>query len=94
MVMSSTLCKAILVEAKILGFTLKTSYSGRFMFGTTCFGLEVDRVSDLMKIAGSHNSVVRKFFAEVSDRAAIDDMGLGKILYFPGVVWNKRVRAD
>lgn len=74
-------------------------YSGRGMYGDTCFGIDVDRHSNgnmgtmMMSIAEAFND------ADIDIKARewklrTDSLGLGTIYYFPCLQWNEECAED
>jgi hypothetical protein len=66
--------KAILQEvADIIGGRLRTTYSGRCMYGAQCLGIDCDDDTQCLKEAAAHGI-----------RGGVrDSMGLGYIVYWP-----------
>lgn len=87
--------RQLLVEAlENAGFdkdNIYDNYSGRGMNGSTCPGVTVDHESDLRRIMFELARVVDGAYEEFLDVAedmtggAMDNMGRGWILYWPGV---------
>lgn len=67
------------------------SYSGRGMYGETCIGFTTDRnlgnaFADLISsLAHSSDSVNMEELADAFRSMQTDSMGLGTIVYFPGI---------
>jgi len=64
------------------------SYSGRFMFGKSCLGIEGDNLCDIFAALFQAAADTEPDMQEVADQvrnARSDQMGLGSILYFPSV---------
>ena len=55
--------------------TVRPDYSGRGMFGKTCFGIYCNNVTECLEVAGSHGLRGAKY----------DNMGKGYIVYWPGI---------
>lgn len=87
--------KDALEVANIYDWDIRTDYSGRGMYGTECFGIEVDRESDLYRLFAAlghisgENSVDDEGWDEdcaldLARDAQSDSMGRQIIVYFPG----------
>jgi hypothetical protein len=66
---------------------IRSDYSGRVMYGRTCFGLTVEHVSQAVAIMVDLALNQDKLNFNVSYLAksmSMDSMGLGTICYFPG----------
>ena len=65
---------------------VRENYSGRGMYGDTCFGLTVDRESEMFKffVAAGHILDMEDAMTLASS-AHSDNMGRSIIFYFPGV---------
>ena len=66
--------------------------SGRFMFGSTCLGVEASRPLDL---SGLMSEIVsrsaRRELSNMMKSARWDNLGLEYITYFPGFLWPEGV---
>lgn len=64
--------------------SIREDYSGRGMYGATCFGLVVDCTSQAVKflIALARN-LEAELADELADNWSQDNMGLSTIVYFP-----------
>ena len=69
---------------------VRTSYSGRGMYGETCFGVVTE---DPMQLVGSlsmnlgmsgYDDLAIDFYSN----ACMDSMGLSRIIYFPEIQWD------
>ena len=64
---------------------VSTDYSGRFMYGDECVGITLPSVDDfsliLVNVAFEDNELA----AVLAESQRSDSMGLGVIVYFPGV---------
>jgi hypothetical protein len=60
-------------------------YSGRSMYGEYCLGMEVDNISDAVKILLEYAEINPDMAKHLADRWTTDSMGHGAIVYFPGV---------
>jgi len=62
---------------------VRTDYSGRGMYGRTCVGFDLDSKGDLLNLGASlqANGLLDEFYSS----ASFDSMGLGIIVYFPGI---------
>jgi len=58
-----------------VGGTVRTSYSGRGMYGKTCVGIVCDNASECLEVAGAHG--IRG--------GVVDSMGLSVIVYWPKI---------
>lgn len=66
--------------ANAIGGEVTYSYSGRGMFGRTCVGIECDSSQEVIEEAASRGL----------RGAAVDNLGLGWIVYWPSVQgWDK-----
>lgn len=55
--------------------SVRTDYSGRFMYGELCYGIDCDNDVTVIELAG----------AEGLRGAKVDNMGKGYIVYWPSV---------
>jgi hypothetical protein len=84
--------KAIIDSGYILNLdvSIYESYSGRFMFGETCFGLVSENKEQIPFILGH---LVPTDFCELSldlmKVFKVDNLGLNYITYFPGYLWSE-----
>lgn len=67
-------------------------YSGRFMYGKSCVGIEVDSISSLCGeiaeiTADIDDEDLRREFARAIKKMRTDEMGLAYIAYFPQMKW-------
>ena len=73
------------ISYSTLSDVLRLDYSGRGMYGKTCFGIVTDYKYEfftfLVEVAAEDIDVAR-FLA---DKATLDNMGMGMIYYFPQV---------
>lgn len=75
--------------------SVRADYSGRGMYGARCVGFDLDRGSQAMKLgAAIHSTLIEDEAEEMLDRAMQDSMGLGIIVYFPGVTCDEWVEVD
>lgn len=77
------------LEDNLMGFlddvTVRTDYSGRGMYGATCFGLVVSKSDVLVGYALGRFLEERGYDAfEVLEAARTDSMGYDAVVYFPG----------
>lgn len=76
-------------------YRLYPTYSGRYMFGRTCLGVEASRPLDL---SGLMSEIVsrsaRREFASMMKSAKWDSLGLEFITYFPGYSWPSEVEVE
>lgn len=64
----------------------RRDYSGRFMYGETCPGFDVEDVSAATALAVAAGTVLGEECAmDLAHHSRTDQMGLGIIVYFPGV---------
>ena len=85
---------ALLEAIRALGYSIR-SYSGRGMDGRTCMAFTlsggtsaaIGAAADIVSII--EPAEVREEVAAVFGRAHTDSMGLGMVVYFPGVAWNE-----
>jgi len=64
---------------------VRDNYSGRFMFGVSCIGIDLDYSPDFDHILDRMSMINETMADEMKKRATWDSMGLGKIVYFPGM---------
>lgn len=72
---------------------LRENYSGRGMFGASCFGIVLDNVREAFGLFATMAEVgcdedvsatCGRLACDLADAARIDDMGRSIIVYFPG----------
>jgi hypothetical protein len=68
----------------------RDDYSGRGMYDATCFGIVVDRLRDAFVLFAAMGEISATLdddecfdVAQLASKACVDDMGRGKIVYFP-----------
>lgn len=61
--------------AEEIGGTVREDYSGRGMYGATCYGIVTDDATNCLEIAGEHGL----------KGARTDGMGLKTIVYWPSI---------
>lgn len=54
---------------------VRTDYSGRGMFGKTCYGIVCANINECLEVAGKHGL----------RNARTDNMGKNYIVYWPGI---------
>lgn len=54
------------------------AYSGRFMYGARCLGVNVESAADLVRLGTEAGPL---------PEAAIDEMGKGLVAYWPELPW-------
>ena len=67
--------KAIRKVASLIGGTVRNNYSGRGMFGETCYGIDCD----------DHYECVVQSAMKGLPKPTIDNMGKGYIVYWPKI---------
>lgn len=75
--------------------TVREDYSGRGMYGATCFGLVTPSQADAFKILWYYNAPDERDFSKVPellDDMRTDNMGYDVIVYFPG--WTLTEACD
>lgn len=84
-----------------LGYDAPRSYSGRGMYGKQCLGITVDRYTSAPEVAfrlavelqaaGEQDAI-----EDLLDAGTwcTDSMGLGTIVYVPGLAWEEPEEAD
>ncbi len=87
-VISKELFAAIEVGCRLFGESeIHRDYSGRFMCGDTCFGFSgrnlFSIIAKILEIIAGNEKLVMEF-SELLSRTSQDDLGLGRIIYFPG----------
>lgn len=76
----------ILDNADLSYESFTNTYSGRFMYGDTCVGFDVDSLTELGTLAIAFVEVLGDTLGrDMTERARTDNMGLGYIIYFPHV---------
>lgn len=70
---------AIREVADKLGGNVKQTYSGRFMFNKTCYGIVCINSNECLELAG----------AKGLRGAKVDNMGKGYIVYWPSIEGEK-----
>ncbi|MFA7264715.1 MAG: hypothetical protein WC054_00085 [Candidatus Nanopelagicales bacterium] len=82
--------------AQVWDARVRNDYSGRGMYGEECFGITFDGRSDPFRFFASLGELVGEqqefdepdleqgFAVVLAQRACMDSMGLGTVLYFPG----------
>lgn len=72
--------------AEEYGYSFRSNYSGRFMYGRICIGVsgEGDLKMDLFEFLVSDGLSVSRA-RQIVNSAKTDDMGLGMIIYFPTI---------
>lgn len=68
-------------------FEIRQDYSGRFMYGESCFGIVADQIhhaTTAIVLALADAGYSGEDLHAVVDAARTDDMGLQSIVYFPG----------
>lgn len=87
--------RSTLIEAiRASGHSIR-SYSGRGMHGRTCMAFTLSggtsaairATADIVSII--EPAEMREEVAAIFGRARTDSMGLGAVIYFPGVAWNE-----
>ncbi|MET9265300.1 hypothetical protein [Amycolatopsis sp. NPDC004079] len=63
---------------------VRDSYSGRAMYGETCFALYVDKIADAVKFLVRFGQEQPQDACRLADDMRCDQMGLGQVVYFPG----------
>ena len=87
-VISKELFAAIEVGCRLFGESeIHRDYSGRFMCGDTCFGFSgrnlFSIIAKILEIIAGNEKLVMEF-SELLSRTSQDDLGMGRIIYFPG----------
>lgn len=91
-IISQILTERIVEQAGYYGFDIRNDYSGRGMFGDTCFGVTCNNIFEWIycMIDDINNNFtdeelynVLNEFGEMVREAKTDSMGLETILYFP-----------
>lgn len=76
----------ILDVADLPSSAATATYSGRFMYGEECVGFDIDNISQMSDLTLALAEVYGTDKARaIMDKARTDSMGLGMIVYFPGV---------
>ncbi len=77
------------------GGSIHTTYSGRSMYGKTCFGFTVENRTELRIAMQFVHELKNKSFDDFADEllakydgTKTDSMGRKTILYFPHFEWN------
>lgn len=69
--------------------TMRTDYSGRFMFGLQCLGYVTSNpniVNVAFALSLKDTFANHDVLATLANRGVSDDMGLNTIVYFPGII--------
>ena len=87
-VISKELFTAIEAGCRLFGESeIHRDYSGRFMCGDTCFGFSGRNlyaiIAKILEIIAGNEKLVMEF-SELLSRTSQDDLGMGRIIYFPG----------
>lgn len=69
---------------------VRSDYSGRSMFGKTCFGIDFDHGSDVAEFFINLAEADADLARMLRSRMRQDSMGLGLIVYFPGISLDGR----
>lgn len=96
--------KKLIEAAESAGYEPR-SYSGRGMFGRSCVGIEVSRgqseftmaieiAKELMDLCEKDDEAIEVVDELAQLRPSCDSMGLGAIVYFPGVPWPEDEDED
>lgn len=82
----------IAVEAGIDTENVRSDYSGRGMYGSKCVGFDLDSKGSLLSLGAALQTegVIDDFI----DRASFDAMGMGIIVYFPGITCDDAPAKD
>ena len=65
---------------------IREAYSGRGMYGKTCFGLDVDNHQAAYRFFAAAGQMLDEDVAvDLAESANWDSMGLGIIVYFPRI---------
>jgi len=73
----------IAYEAGIDEDNIRTDYSGRGMYGKSCVGYDLDSKGDLLSLGAALQT--EGVLDDFINRASFDSMGMGIIVYFPGI---------
>jgi hypothetical protein len=74
----------IAVEAGIdTDNNVRTDYSGRGMYGKKCVGFDLDSKSELLDLGAALQT--EGVLEDFTSRASFDAMGMGIVVYFPGI---------
>lgn len=71
------------------------AYSGRGMYGRHCLGIDIDRgqlgvvFADVLENGALEEEEDIEAMAEAFRRMSTDSMGLGSVLYFPGIPYEE-----
>lgn len=69
-------------------------YSGRFMYGESCFGLVVENEASVMTMLLAFSKLHHKLAQWLTAIRRIDNMGRDYIVYFPGYLWTESVANE
>ena len=76
----------ILDVAELPRSAATATYSGRFMYGEQCVGFDIDGISQISDITLALAEVYGTEKArKIMGMSTTDSMGMGMIIYFPGV---------
>lgn len=74
-----------------VGGEAEYDYSGRGMYGATCVGITVDRITDFLNLgaaiyeAWTDGEIADTIYEEMCSGASADSMGLGTIIYWHNI---------
>ena len=64
-------------------------YSGRAMYGSTCFGLTLNDERQYGRFLVELATTDHDLAIDLAERVTTDQLGLGQIFYFPGLDWSE-----
>lgn len=89
-VMADKVKKAIEEFCSDRGLELVKRYSGRCMYGNTCYGIVCDDINTLLYLSDYLRNNGIKSVASALGNVEIDNMGYQKIIYFRNVSLESR----
>nr|DAH47973.1 MAG TPA: hypothetical protein [Caudoviricetes sp.] len=76
--------------------SIRADYSGRYMYGRTCFGIVT---TDPYRVIGSMSMDLgmngyEDLAIDLYSNVCTDNMGMSTIIYFPDVEWNHEEESE
>lgn len=98
MTISNELANILIDSANECDVYLRNDYSGRFMYGATCWGVDgdYDKVEDFIYTATKKaiKAGLEDEFDDMIKAKQQDQMGLGTIVYFPNYIFDDEVTEN
>ena len=77
------------LECNAIGCDVRDDYSGRFMYGKECPGVEADNMNKVFSMLVSLAASQPEMAKHLAARAKIDNMGQGIIVYWPDITYER-----